>query len=280
MANPGILNRLSVVKFVDFGAYLDGGEHGEILLPLKSIPEGTQVGDFLEVFIYFDSQDRIIATTNKPLVMAGAFALLVVKAVNRVGAFLDWGLEKDLMLPFAEQNAVLREGQQCLVYVYVDPESGRMLASARLNRFLDRTPHGFNPGDAVDLLIWQQTDLGYRAIVNQQYTGMLYENQIFQRLEPGMQVLGFISQVRPDGKLDLMLRKPGFEAIEDSTSQLLELLRLNEGFLPIGDKSHPEEVYGLTGMSKKIFKKALGSLYKKGMVKLDDNSVELLDKNI
>lgn len=277
MAILGKINPLKVVKTVDFGVYLDGGSDGEILLPTRYVPENCQVGDTLSVFIYTDSEDRLIATNLIPYAMVGEFACLEVQEVNEVGAFLDWGLMKQLLVPFREQHAKMREGGHYPVFIYVDFDSKRITASAKLEKFIDDSRPELEADQAVDLLIYKKTDLGWKAIVNQQYSGMLYDNEIFQPLEIGQKIKGFIKQIREDDKIDLVLQKPGFEKIDDFSVRLHELLKEAEGFLPYTDKSPADDIYEEFGISKKTFKKAVGDLYKKRIIVLTSDGIRLTE---
>lgn len=276
MAILGKMNPLKVVKTVDFGVYLDGGSDGEILLPTRYVPENCEVGDTISVFIYTDSEDRLIATTIKPFAMVGEFACLEVEAVNEVGAFLDWGLMKQLLVPFREQHAKMREGGRYPVFVYVDFESKRITASAKLEKFIDASRPELEANQQVDLMIYKTTDLGWKAIVNQQYSGVLYKNEVFQPLEIGQKLTGFVKLIREDDKIDLMLQKPGFEKIDDFSVKLHELLKEADGFLPFTDKSPADEIYDHFGISKKTFKKAVGDLYKKRVILLEENGLRLV----
>ena len=276
MVNVGTFNALRVVKILDFGLYLDGGDLGEILMPSKWIPEGTKVNDMLEAFIYYDSSDRIIATTLKPLATVGEFAYLTAKDVNKMGAFLQWGLDKDLLVPFSEQIAKLEKGKSYLVYIYLDTRSKRIVASAKLEKFLNNNPAPFSAGDEVNLIVWIRSDLGYKAIINQQYLGMLYLNEILSDIRTGMKVKGFISRIRPDGKIDLRLEKSGYEKIESLSGRVLTALQNHGGFLPLHDKSPAELIYQHLGMSKKNFKKSVGSLYKDQLILIEDNGIRLI----
>lgn len=276
MAILGKINPLKVVKEVDFGLYLDGGSDGEILLPKRYVPENTRVGDILPVFIYTDSEDRLIATTEKPYAMVGEFACLEVVSVNDVGAFMDWGLMKHLLVPFREQKMKMQEGGRYPVFVYVDFESKRITASAKLGKFIDNTHSELEAGQEVDLMIYQSTDLGWKAIVNQQYSGVLYKNEVFEQLENGQKLKGFVKQIREDDKIDLMLQKPGFEKIDDFAVRLHELLKDADGFLPVTDKSPADEIYNRFGISKKTYKKAVGDLYKKRIIVLDKQGIRLV----
>lgn len=275
MALLGKINPLKVVKQVDFGVYLDGDSDGEILLPKRYVPEGTAVGDTLQVFIYTDSEDRIIATTEKPLALVGEFAFLEVVEVNRMGAFLEWGLMKQLFVPFREQREPMEVGKHYPVFVYVDFETHRITASSKLARFIDNTHPELEEGQEVDLLLHQHTNLGWKAIINQQYGGVLYENEVFQPLSIGQQLKGYVKQVRSDDKIDLMLQKPGFEKIDDFSVRLHEQLVAAGGFLPFTDKSPADAVYDRFGVSKKTFKKAVGDLYKKRLVTLEQAGIRL-----
>jgi len=276
MAILGKMNPLKVVKTVDFGVYLDGGSDGEILLPTRYVPENCEVGDVISVFIYTDSEDRLIATTIKPFAMVGEFACLEVEAVNEVGAFLDWGLMKQLLVPFREQHAKMREGGRYPVFIYVDFESKRITASAKLEKFIDASHPELEVDQQVDLMIYKNTDLGWKAIVNQQYSGVLYKNEVFQPLEIGQKLTGFVKQIREDDKIDLMLQKPGFEKIDDFSVKLHELLKEADGFLPFTDKSPADEIYDHFGISKKTFKKAVGDLYKKRVILLEKDGLRLV----
>lgn len=278
MIQPGKLNTLRVVKILDFGVYFDGGEMGEILMPTKWVPENTKVDDELDVFIYFDSEDRPIATTLKPKAMVGEFAWMKVKAVNRIGAFLDWGLDKDLLVPFKEQNAKMEEGRFYLVYLYVDPRSKRIAASAKLEKYLDIDPIDYEPDQEVDLLIWTKSDMGHKAIINQKHSGLLYFNEIFHDVMPGQMIKGYISRIRPDGKIDLKLQKTGYENIDQFSEILLQALEKSQGIIPLTDKSDPEEIYRLLGMSKKNFKKSVGLLYKRRWIRIDESGIYLMKK--
>ncbi|OPZ95683.1 MAG: hypothetical protein BWY72_02008 [Bacteroidetes bacterium ADurb.Bin416] len=273
MAILGKINPLKVVKQVDFGLYLDGGSDGEILLPKRYVPEGVEIGDTLPVFIYNDSEDRIIATTEKPLALVGEFAFLEVVEVSGPGAFLEWGLMKQLFVPFREQREPMVVGRSYPVFVYVDFESHRITASSKLARFIDTSRPELNDGDEVDLMVYQRTDLGWKAIVNQQYSGVLYENEVFQPLSIGQTLKGYIKQVRPDDKIDLMLQKPGFEKVDDFSKELYERLKGAGGFLAVTDKSPSELIYNLFGVSKKTFKKAVGDLYKKRLIVLEETGI-------
>jgi hypothetical protein len=255
---------------------LDGGADGQILLPIRYLPEESRIGDSLEVFIYLDSDDRLIATTEKPYLLLGEFATLKVASLQSIGAFLDWGLQKHLFLPYAEQTRALRVDQDVIVFLYLD-NTGRLAASMRLDRNLKKDAgSAYHDGDAVDLLIAAKTDLGYKAIVDGKYWGVLYANEVFQTLRYGQKIPGFIKTVRADGKLDLGLQRTGHKAGEDIAPKILALLKERGGFLEITDKTSAEIIYELFGVSKKKYKIALGGLYKKRLIKIDDDGIRLV----
>ncbi len=271
----GRYNQLEIVKEVDFGVYLDGDEDGEILLPLKYVPEGSAPGDILNVFIYLDMEERLVATTQQPYAQVGDFACLEVAWVNEYGAFLDWGLMKDLFVPFREQKVKMQKGRRYVVYVDLDEESYRIMGSARVERYLSRERADYLPGDEVEVMVWQRTDLGYKVIVDNKFGGMLYHNEIFQQLATGMKLPAFVKQVRPDGKIDLELQQAGFRKVDDFAEVLLQFIKDKGGRTSINDKTDAETIYDTFGVSKKTFKKAVGELYKKRLIVLEDGSIRL-----
>ena len=273
----GKFNQLEVVKEVDFGLYLDGGEEGGILLPTRYVPEGCQVGDMLNVFLYLDIDERLIATTLTPLVQVGQFACLEVAWVNQFGAFLNWGLMKDLFVPFSEQKMKMQVGRKYVIHAHLDDESYRIVASAKVERYLSKDIPDYAPGTEVDILIWQKTDLGFKAIIDNKHSGLLYENEIFCTLETGMQMRAFVKQVREDGKVDLILQKPGFEKIDDFSKTLLDYIKEHGGRIHLNDKSPAEDIYDTFGVSKKTFKKGVGDLYKKRLISLQENGITLAE---
>jgi predicted RNA-binding protein (virulence factor B family) len=279
MVELGKYNKLKVVKKLDFGVYLDGGEQGEILLPLRYVPEDCEVDDEVEVFIYFDSEDRIIATTEKPLAQVEEFAYLRVVSVNTIGAFLDWGLMKDLLVPFREQKQKMEEDKFYLVFVYLDKDSNRIVASAKLDQFLDNTPPDYSIGQEVDLIVASQTDLGFNAIVNNTHWGMLYKNEVFKPLSKGMKLKGYIKKVREDDKIDLSLNRLGYGKIDDISAKLLKKIKDNGGRLDLTDKSDPELIYLKLNMSKKVFKMAVGALYKERLITITPQGLILNSHN-
>lgn len=280
MIKIGDYNELEVVKHVDFGIYLDGGAHGEILMPIRYVPEGVEDGQDLEVFIYCDSEDRLIATSEKPKAKVGDFACLEVKSITEFGAFLDWGLPKDLFVPFREQAEPFEEGESYVVYIYLDETSERIVASSRLKRFLQTESEGFEVGQEVEILVARQTDLGYKVIVNKRYWGLLYENQIFGAISIGEYKKAYIHHIREDLLLDISLQPQGYRVLIPKTAEdLLEKIKSNNGFLPLTDKSAPGEIYAQLNMSKKAFKKAIGLLYKKRLITLEANGIRLVDNS-
>ena len=278
MAEIGVFNNLRVIKEVDFGVYLDGGEHEEILLPRRYVPENCKVDDNIRVFIYLDSEDRFIATTETPYAIVGDFALLKVIAVESVGAFLDWGLLKDLLVPFGEQSPTMEIGKSYVVKVYVDKQSNRIAATTRLDRYLDNEPGNFHAGQEVELLICDQTDIGYKAIINGTHWGVLYSNEVFKPLKSGQKIKGYIKKVREDNKIDLSLHKPGYERVDDITDTILNVLKEQGGFISVTDKSSPETINKLFGVSKKTYKKAIGAIYRKRLITMESDGIRLISK--
>lgn len=270
----GHFNHLTVARRADHGLYLSGGPE-DILLPNKYVPEGTDIGDEIDVFLYLDSEERLIATTEKPLAEVGDFAWLRVAWVNNFGAFLDWGLMKDLFVPFREQKMKMQKDHSYLVHVHLDPETYRIMASAKVERYLSDDYPPYHGGDEVDCLIWQKTDLGFKAIVDNRFAGLLFDDEIFRQLHSGDRVKAYVKQVRPDGKIDLSLQKKGQRAVEDFSDVLLRHLQTNGGNTPLGDKSPAEEIYAVFGVSKKVFKKAVGDLYRRRLITIADDGLHL-----
>ena len=270
----GRTNRLTVVRFAEHGAYLSGGPE-DILLPTKLVPEGLKIGDEIDVFVYLDSEERLVATTETPLAQVGDFAWLQVAWVNNYGAFLNWGLLKDLFVPFREQKMKMQKDRSYLVHVHLDPETYRIMASAKVERYLSTDYPPYHGGDEVELLIWQKTDLGFKAIVDNKYAGLLFDDEIFRPLHSGDRVTAYVKQVRPDGKIDLSLQKKGQRAVVDFSDTLLQHLQTNGGRTPLGDKSPAEEIYAVFGVSKKVFKKAVGDLYKRHLITIEPDGLRL-----
>ena len=273
MTEIGKYNTLNIVRETANGVYLDAEELGEILMPAKFVNDEIKSSGKATVFIYTDSEDRLVATTEQPLAKVGEFACLQVKAVTRVGAFLDWGLPKDLLVPFSEQNAKMQEGRGYWVYVYLDLLTRRIAASAKLHKFLDNTPPEYKTGEEVDLTVLEETELGYRCIVNSEHTGMLYKNQVFRNLELGEITKGYVQKVREDEKIDLLLEKPGYEKVDEISAKILNELGENKGFLAVSDKTSPEMIQAMFGISKKNFKKAIGALYKQRLIEFTSDGI-------
>ncbi|MGQ1947715.1 CvfB family protein [Geofilum sp. OHC36d9] len=272
----GQINRLKVLRRVSVGAYLDGETLGDILLPNRYLSDAIVEGDEVEVFVYLDSEDRLIATTETPLAKVGDFAFMRVVATSKFGAFLDWGLMKDLLVPFREQAVKMEKDRWYVVYVYLDHETGRIVASAKINKFLDNVSPQYQQGDEVDLLIAAHTDLGYKAVINNLHSGLLYNNQIFRKLNIGQQLKGYINKIREDDKIDLLLEKPGYDKTASLSEQVLSVIKEAGGFMDVTDKSDPERIVQLFGMSKKNFKMALGALYREHIVSLEKDGVRIL----
>ena len=277
MIKVGAYNELEVAKELDFGIYLREGDV-EILMPTKWVPRGTKIGDVLSVFVFRDSSDRLIATTTTPLAVAESFAFLEVKEVNEIGAFLDWGMDKDLFVPFREQSHRMEPGMSYVVFVYVDEETNRIVASSKLNKFIKHKNSTLQEGDVVDLLIFSETDLGFNAIVNNLYSGLIYKNEIYESIRVGDKIQGYVKHLRDDNKIDLSLQKVGYELVDDVKWRILNLLKKENGFLPLSDNSSPEEIKTKLQISKKAFKKAIGALYKEKLIKLTAKGVELVGK--
>ena len=258
-------------------AYLDGGEEGEILLPTRYVPEDCKIGDILNVFLYLDMDERLIATTLTPFVQVGQFACLEVSWVNQYGAFLNWGLMKDLFVPFREQKMKMQVGRKYVVHAHLDEESYRIVASAKVERYLSKEKPEYAAGEEVNILIWQKTDLGFKAIIDNKYSGLLYENEIFSSIETGMEMKAFVKQVREDGKVDLILQKPGFEKVDDFAKTLLDYIKEQGGRIHLNDKSPAEDIYDTFGVSKKTFKKGVGDLYKKRLITLHEDGIALVE---
>lgn len=276
MLNIGNYNTLKIIKILSFGAYLDGGEGKEILLPTRYVPDGAQVGDDVEVFIYHDNEGRLIATTLHPKAVVGEFAFMQVKSVNTTGAFLDWGLMKDLLVPYKEQKLTMREGKWYLVYVRLDHVTGRIMASARIEKFLNNIPPKYKFNQEVDLLVADDTEIGYKVIVNNLHWGMVYHNQVFQRLEKGEHLKGYVKEIREDDKLDISLAPLGYQKVDGVAQTILQALQVQNGFLPVHDKSDPEVIYSLFRCSKKAFKQAIGALYRQHRIALEPDGIRLI----
>ena len=271
----GTLNTLTVKKQVKFGYYLDGLSWGEILLPNNVAPADLQIGQEISVFLYLDSEDQLIATTERPRIMVGQVASLPVVAITQVGAFLNWGLKKDLLVPFSEQQIPLKEGQHYLVYCYVDL-SNRIVASTKLDRHIHKTPANYQVGDKVAVIVSDQTDLGYKVVIEQQHWGVLYKNEVFKPLRRGDKLTAYVMKVRDDGKIDLRLVSTTHKQAQELTDRVLHKLRQNGGKLALTDSSSPEQIYDTFGVSKKAFKQAIGALYKDKKIIITEQGLLLI----
>lgn len=278
MLEIGKYNTLKIVKDLDFGVYLDGGNEKEILLPARYVPKNVKPGDEVEVFIYHDNEGRLIATTARPLATVGEFKFMEVKSVNNTGAFLEWGLMKDLLVPFKEQKMPMREGRWYLVYVHLDHITGRIVASARINKYLDNVIPEYTFNQEVNLLVADETDIGYKVIINNLHWGLVYYNEVFRRLEKGEEIKGYIKEVREDEKIDVSLVPLGYQKIEGLAGTILESLKSQGGFIAVHDKSAPEVIQSLFQCSKKSFKQAIGALYKQHLITLENGGISLAKK--
>ena len=279
MALLGKRNLLTIVREGPPGYFLDDGEGGEILLPGKYIPAGSQPGGTIEVFVYRDSEDRLVATTETPLAAVGDFASLKIVDISpSIGAFLDWGLDKDLLLPRREQGGFRKVGERVVVHVFLDEKSNRIVASTRLQRWFSKTPPAYARDQPAKLLIAGRTPLGYKAVVDNLYQGMLYASELSGPLDIGSSMDGFVKEVRPDGKLDLSLDRSGFARVGPITDQILEALKAAGGSLPYNDASPPDAIRTAFGISKKAFKQAIGTLYRKRLIAIVGEGIELTQK--
>lgn len=273
----GDYNTLTIARDASIGIFLED-EHGEeILLPKRYAPDLYRIGDQMEVFVYNDSEDRPIATTEKPLGRVNHLAFLEVIAVASMGAFMDWGLMKDLLVPIKEQSAEMVKGEKYLVYIYLDEKTDRLVGSSRLDRFMSDQVIDLEKGTEVEIWIWAEHYLGYRVIVNDKYVGMIYNEQTFEPVKPGEKHKAYVNQVRPDGRIDILMQKPGFvDNVQDSTKTLLDAIEAADGFLELTDKSSPDKIQEMLRMSKKTFKKSVGSLYKKKVIRIEEGGLRLL----
>ena len=275
MLNIGKINQLNVVKIQGADVYLDNGTSGKVLLADKKMSANCQLGDALAVFVYVDSEGHLAATTKMPLAQVDDIAWLKVVSLNYVGAFLDWGLPKDLLVPFSEQHHEMEVGKSYLVKVFLD-DKNRIAATTKIDRFITDESVDFEAGQKVSLIIADKTELGVKAIVNNTHWGMLYQNELFQPVKRGQKLDGYIKQIREDHKIDLILHQPGYGKVVSLTDNILIKLKENDGVLMLSDKSPPEAIYATFGVSKKVFKQAIGALYKKKLISLDKNGINLI----
>ncbi len=278
MFQLGQFNTLKIARRVDFGVFLTDG-NDEVLLPKKNLTPEMEIGTEVDVFIYKDSEDRTIATIQRPLAVVGEFAYLLVKEVNTIGAFLDWGLEKDLLVPFREQDKLLEAGKSYVVYIYVDKLTKRIAASAKINRYSKNEEISLTENEEVEVLIFKKTDLGYGAIINNIYQGLIYKNEVFTELAIGEKKKGWIKTIREDGKIDVRLQKVGFELSDDAQELIMEALQKNGGFLALYDGSDPQLITKTLGISKKTFKKAIGGLFKFKLITIEEGGIRVVGAN-
>ncbi|HHF3138327.1 TPA: S1 RNA-binding domain-containing protein [Vibrio alginolyticus] len=276
MIKIGQINSLEVIKKADFGVFLNGDDYGSVLLPSKYVPEGTEIGEHVDVFLYFDSESQLAATIERPIAQVGEWGLMKIEGVNATGAFVNWGIkEKDLLIPFSEQRTRFSAGQTILVYVYTDKASGRIVGTTKFNKWLDKTPANYEVNEQVDLIIAERSQLGYKAIVNGKHWGMIFPSDVFGKLYIGKKLKGFIKHIREDGKIDLALQKVGVAKMDDLSSKILDLLEKKGGFLPLNDKSSPEAIFDAFRTSKGTYKKTIGGLYKQGKIVIEKDGIRL-----
>lgn len=275
MLQIGVYHTLKIDRETKVGLFLTNGKD-DVLLPNKYVPNDFTIGEDLTVFVYLDHEERPVATTLKPSITLNSFAVLKVNYINKFGAFLNWGMEKDLFVPFKEQARPMEKDKRYIVTMYLDKQTGRLAASSKINQFLDKEPLDIEVGQEVDLMVSHITEIGINVIINGKFRGLAYQNEVFETVSPGYKTKGYIKTIRPDGKIDVSFQKQGFEAIDDSAQQVLEALKQNDGVLRLNDNSHPEEIKSVLKMSKKTFKKAIGSLYKQKLIDINNEGIQLV----
>ena len=276
MLQIGVYHTLKIDRETKVGLFLTNGKD-DVLLPNKYVPNDFTIGEDLTVFVYLDHEERPVATTLKPFISLNSFAVLKVSYINKFGAFLNWGMEKDLFAPFKEQARPMEKDKRYIVTMYLDKQTGRLAASSKINQFLDKEPLDVEVGQEVDLMVSHITEIGINVIINGKFRGLAYQNEVFETVSPGYKTKGYIKTIRPDGKIDVSFQKQGFEAIDDSAQQVLEALKQNDGVLRLNDNSHPEEIKSVLKMSKKTFKKAIGSLYKQKLIDINNEGIQLVN---
>ena len=275
MLQIGVYHTLKIDRETKVGLFLTNGKD-DVLLPNKYVPSEFEIGEDLTVFVYLDHEERPVATTLKPFITLNSFAVLKVNYINKFGAFLNWGMEKDLFVPFKEQARPMEKDKRYIVTMYLDKQTGRLAASSKINQFLDKDPLDVEVGQEVDVMVSHITEIGINVIINGKFRGLAYQNEVFETVSPGYKTKGYIKTIRPDGKIDVSFQKQGFEAIDDSAQQVLEALKQNDGILRLNDNSHPEEIKSVLKMSKKTFKKAIGSLYKQKLIDINNEGIQLV----
>jgi predicted RNA-binding protein (virulence factor B family) len=276
MLELGRRARLRILKSSDYGLFLDGENFGEVLLPKRYVTSEMTVGEDVDVMVFLDGEERVVATTEVPFAELNEFAFLKVNSVEKVGAFMDWGVSKDLFIPFAEQRVKMEAGRKYIVYIYLDPLTERLLGSSKLEKFFDKNLQQLQEGQEVDLIIWHATPLGYKAIINRRYEGLVYKSEVFRSLKTGDAIKGYIKTIRPDGKIDLSLDAKGYHKVDKYSQIILDLLKKAGGQLPYNDKTDPEVIYSIFRFSKKVFKMSLGKLYKEKLIEISDKGIRLI----
>lgn len=285
MIQIGKYNTLTILRDTKVGLFLGNPDdnidgNSGILLPNKYVPEHFNIGDEISVFVYLDHEERPVATTLEPYILLNEFALLRVNYVNQIGAFMDWGLEKDVLVPFKEQARPMEKGKRYLVFLYIDNKTNRLVASSKLNQFLKNENLDIAVGDAVDLIVSHITDLGINVIINEQFKGLLYKNEVYdENIRTGDRLQGFIKTIRPDNKIDVALQKQGYQNVEPNADLIMQELRASRGFLRLNDNSHPEDIKTVLKMSKKTFKKAIGALYREKLIEIKEDGIYLIKEN-
>ena len=274
MVELGKISTLKILRKVDFGVYLDGKNLGEILMPKRYVTPLMLIGDEVEVMVYLDGEERNVATTEIPIAQVGEFAWLKVNKVETSGAFLDWGLSKELLVPFSEQKIKMEEGKFYLVYIYIDKLTDRITATMKLEKFISKETPEYKINEEVDLIIWTPTEIGYKAIVNGKHQGVLYKNEVFKKLATGQKLKAYIKKLREDGKIDLTLEKQGYVRIDSASQKILDIIAKAGGILPYNDKTDPEVIYNIFGVSKKAFKQSIGNLFKQRLILISENGIE------
>jgi uncharacterized protein len=275
MLQIGKMNTLKIKEIRAAGVYLDTGGISDIFISKKSVPASSQLGDTLEVFVSVDKNNALQGTLQKPLAIVGEYAMLRVVSDSPAGAFLYWGMENDLLVPKAEQQQKMVQGQSYVVFIFLSEKTNRIVASSKLDKFLSTESPDYKEGEEVDLLLFEKTDLGYRALVNRAHAGMIYTNEVFQQLRIGQRVKGYINKIRDDQKIDLILQQPGYQGVDGVSQNILAIIQEHGGKVPVTDKSPPDEIYALFSVSKKVFKKAIGALYKKRIIRIEADGISL-----
>lgn len=276
MAELGKTNRLSILKNSDFGIFLDGQNLGEILLPKRYVTPDMKPGGEISVFIYLDGEERYTATTDKPIAEVGQVAFMKVKSIEKAGAFLEWGIMKDVLVPFSEQKVKMEPGKFYIVFLYVDKITERITASMKLEKFIHKSPPDYLAGQRVNGIVVQSTDLAYKAVIDDHHFGLLYKNEVFKPLMVGQKLTLYVKKVRPDGKIDLSAEAPGHVKLDDNSQKILDRLTHEGGFLPFHDKTDAEVIYRHFGISKKVFKASIGQLYKQRKIEILPHGIKTL----